>query len=48
VLNSLKQQANLQGLEVKCSTENSNIGAQKAIERSGMSSKHRILQFDFN
>ncbi|NOH36381.1 GNAT family N-acetyltransferase [Vibrio chagasii] len=48
VLNSLKQQANLQGLEVICSTESSNIGAQKAIERAGMSSKHRILQFDFN
>ncbi|UPR49925.1 GNAT family N-acetyltransferase [Vibrio cyclitrophicus] len=48
VLNSLKQQANLQGLEVICSTESNNIGAQKAIARAGLSSKNRILQFDFD
>ncbi|MEZ9502838.1 GNAT family N-acetyltransferase [Vibrio sp. 10N.286.51.B11] len=47
VLNFLKQHANQQDLEVICSTENSNIGAQKAITRAGLSSKHRILQFDF-
>lgn len=48
VLNFLTQHATSQGLEVICSTESSNIGAQKAIERAGLSSKHRILQFDFN
>ncbi|MEZ9658971.1 MULTISPECIES: GNAT family N-acetyltransferase [unclassified Vibrio] len=47
VLNFLKQHANQQDLEVICSTKNSNIGAQKAITRAGLSSKHRILQFDF-
>ncbi|MEZ9417968.1 GNAT family N-acetyltransferase, partial [Vibrio sp. 10N.286.49.E1] len=35
-------------LEAMCSTESSNIGAQKAITRAGLSSKHRILQFDFS
>jgi len=48
VLNFLKQHANSQGLEAMCSTESSNIGAQKAITRAGLSSKHRILQFDFS
>ncbi|MCK8075215.1 GNAT family N-acetyltransferase [Vibrio sp. 1CM2L] len=48
VLYFLKQLANSQGLEAMCSTESSNIGAQKAITRSGLSSKHRILQFDFD
>ncbi|CAH6847951.1 GNAT family N-acetyltransferase [Vibrio chagasii] len=48
VLNFLTQHTTSQGLEVICSTESSNIGAQKAIERAGLSSKHRILQFDFN
>ncbi|CAH6839959.1 MULTISPECIES: GNAT family N-acetyltransferase [Vibrio] len=48
VLNFLTQHVTSQGLEVICSTESSNIGAQKAIERAGLSSKHRILQFDFN
>ncbi|CAH6897122.1 GNAT family N-acetyltransferase [Vibrio chagasii] len=48
VLNFLTQHTTSQGLEVICSTESSNIGAQKAIERAGLSSKHRILQFDFD
>ncbi|MFA0016221.1 GNAT family N-acetyltransferase [Vibrio lentus] len=48
VLNFLTQHANSQGLEAMCSTESSNIGAQKAIARAGLSSKNRILQFDFN
>ncbi|CAH7070619.1 putative transferase [Vibrio chagasii] len=48
VLNFLTQHTTSQGLEVICSTESSNIGAQKAIKRAGLSSKHRILQFDLN
>lgn len=48
VLNFLTQHANNQGLEAMCSTESSNIGAQKAIARAGLSSKNRILQFDFS
>ncbi|MEZ8295798.1 GNAT family N-acetyltransferase [Vibrio splendidus] len=48
VIHFLKQHANSQGLEAMCSTESSNIGAQKAITRTGLSSKHRILQFDFS
>ena len=48
VLNFLKQHANQQGLEVICSTESTNTGAQKAITSAGLSSKHRILQFDFS
>mgnify|MGYP001200716927 CR=1 FL=1 len=48
VIHFLKQHANSQGLEAMCSTESSNIGAQKAITRAGLSSKHRILQFDFS
>ncbi|WP_373951810.1 GNAT family N-acetyltransferase [Vibrio pomeroyi] len=48
VLNFLTQHANSQGLEAMCSTEGSNIGAQKAIARAGLSSKNRILQFDFD
>lgn len=48
VLNFLTQHANSQGLEAMCSTECSNIGAQKAIARAGLSSKNRILQFDFS
>lgn len=48
VIHFLKQHANSQGLEAMCSTESSNIGAQKAIKRAGLSSKHRILQFDFS
>lgn len=30
-----------------CSTEADNIGAQKAIERAGFISRHRIIEFDF-
>ncbi|WP_116871131.1 GNAT family N-acetyltransferase [Vibrio splendidus] len=48
VLNFLTQHANRQGLKAMCSTESSNIGAQKAIARAGLSSKNRILQFDFD
>ncbi|WP_299132837.1 GNAT family N-acetyltransferase [uncultured Vibrio sp.] len=48
VLNFLTQHANSQGLEAMCSTESSNIGAQKAIARAGLSSKNRILQFAFD
>ncbi|MDD1829502.1 GNAT family N-acetyltransferase [Photobacterium sp. ZSDE20] len=48
VLNFLTQHANSQGLEAMCSTESSNIGAQKAIARAGLSAKNRILQFDFD
>ncbi|MEG3219463.1 GNAT family N-acetyltransferase [Vibrio gigantis] len=48
ILNFLTQHANSQGLEAMCSTESSNIGAQKAIARAGLSSKNRILQFDFS
>ena len=36
-----------QGLKLICSTENSNTGAQKAIERAGFMPQNRILNFTF-
>lgn len=35
------------GLHPICSTEKSNIAAQKAISRAGLTAKHRILQFEY-
>lgn len=34
-------------LKLICSTESTNIAAQKAIERAGFVSEHRILSFEF-
>lgn len=48
ILNTLVQFANQEGLTAICSTEKTNIGAQKAIHRAGFSAHHRIIQFDFN
>ncbi|CAM2969444.1 GNAT family N-acetyltransferase [Vibrio rarus] len=48
VLNWLVNSANQRGLTPICSTENSNIGAQKAIKRAGLSSSNRIVQVEFN
>jgi predicted acetyltransferase len=48
VLNWLVNSANQRGLTPICSTESSNIGAQKAIKRAGLSSSNRIVQVEFN
>lgn len=47
VLLCLIQRANDKGLKAICSTERDNIGAQKSIQRAGMVSFHRIIQFEF-
>lgn len=47
VLLNLIQRAKGKGLTVICSTEVSNLGAQKAIQRAGMVSSNRIVQFEF-
>lgn len=48
VLKNLINQATIKGLKPICSTESSNIGAQKAIARAGLVSSNRIIQFDFD
>lgn len=47
IVNFLKQYANNQGLTAICSTESSNIAAQKAIIKAGFITQNRIIQFDF-
>ena len=39
--------ANSKGLTAMCSTEKTNIASQKAITRAGLTSSHRIVQFNF-
>lgn len=46
VLKQLISIADAKGLKSICSTEKTNIGAQKAISRAGFSSGNRIIQFD--
>jgi predicted acetyltransferase len=48
VLSFLAKHASSKGLKSICSTESSNIGAQKAISRVGFVPHHRIVQFEFN
>lgn len=48
VLNRLVSLANDRGLTTICSTESSNIGAQKAISRAGLESFNRIIQIEFD
>ena len=47
VLTYLIALANGKGLTAMCSTEKTNIASQKAITRAGLTSSHRIVQFDF-
>lgn len=47
VLTYLIALANGKGLIAMCSTEKTNIASQKAITRAGLTSSHRIVQFDF-
>ncbi len=47
VLSYLKKNASSKGLQSMCSTENSNIAAQKAIVNAGFVSANRIVQFEF-
>lgn len=47
MLKHLRLIGHQKGLKLICSTESSNIGAQKAIERAGFVSQHRILSFEF-
>lgn len=47
VLSSLISQANLRGLTAMCSTESGNIGAQKAIERAGLTPQNRLVKVTF-
>lgn len=47
MLKHLRSIGSQKGLKLICSTESSNIGAQKAIERAGFNSQHRILRFEF-
>jgi len=48
VLTYLVNRAKEKGLKPMCSTENNNIGAKKAILRSGLLPTNRIVQFEFN
>jgi len=48
VLHNLINKATAQGLKPICSTESSNIGAQKAMTRAGLVSSNRIIQFEFD
>ncbi|PHR90365.1 MAG: GNAT family N-acetyltransferase [Moritella sp.] len=45
VLNNLITRADSNGLTAMCSTEMTNIGAQKAIVKAGFIACHRIMQF---
>jgi len=47
VLRVLVTRCKAQGLTPVCSTEHHNIAAQKAIERAGFTSYHRILEIGF-
>ena len=47
VMSFLIAHARQQGLIPICSTEKSNIGAQKAISRAGLSAEHRIIRFQY-
>lgn len=47
VLNQLVMIAKKKGLSAICSTERSNIGAQKAICKAGFIAQNRIVQFEF-
>ncbi|MFT5675902.1 MAG: RimJ/RimL family protein N-acetyltransferase [Paraglaciecola sp.] len=47
VLGYLTKHATKQGLKPICSTESSNVAAQKAISHTGFASAHRIVQFEF-
>lgn len=47
ILRSLVRHCEEQGLSPICSTENGNIAAQKAIEKSGLISANRILDIEF-
>jgi len=47
VLSYLKSYASTRGLLSMCSTESSNVGAQKAIVNAGFASANRIVQFEF-
>ncbi|WP_372882162.1 GNAT family N-acetyltransferase [Psychromonas sp.] len=47
VLGSLVSLANERGLTPICSTESSNLGAQKAIYRAGLAPLNRIIQVEF-
>jgi len=48
VLKYLTKHADNQGLKAICSTESSNVVAQKAIAHAGFTSTHRIVQFEFS
>ncbi len=48
VLKYLTKHADNQGLKAICSTESSNIAAQKSITHAGFTSTHRIVQFEFS
>lgn len=48
VLTWLVNSANERGLIPICSTESGNLGAQKAIERAGLSPLNRIIQVEFD
>jgi len=45
ILNHLVRYAGTKGLSAMCSTEMTNVGAQKAIVRAGFTSCQRIIQF---
>ncbi len=47
VLSYLKNHASNKGSQSMCSTENSNMAAQKAIVNAGFVSANRIVQFEF-
>jgi len=47
ILSYLKNQASSKALQSICSTECTNISAQKAIENAGFISANRIVQFEF-
>ena len=47
VLSTLVKHADKQGLIAMCSTENSNMAAQKAISSVGFLTNNRIVQFEF-
>ncbi|WP_299074493.1 GNAT family N-acetyltransferase [uncultured Paraglaciecola sp.] len=48
VLGYLAIQAFKQGLTPMCSTESTNVAAQKAIAHAGFIADHRIIQYEFN
>lgn len=47
VMSFLVKHAQQSNLTPICSTEKANIGAQKAISKSGLVDEHRIIQFEF-